>query len=174
MSNITQERLKELVYYNSETGIFTRIKRTSNSTKVGDIAGSINKCNGYSEFHLDSKKYSAHRLVWLYVYGRFPSHQIDHIDHNRSNNRLSNLREVTQSENNKNLSLRKLNKNGCTGIYWCNTYKKWHARINVDGKSIHIGYFANKDEAISSRKLANKKYFFHDNHGKLKPDQVAK
>jgi len=154
---ISQDELRQKVSYDLATGIFTN-KKTNKKLGTIDEYGYVRVC-------VDYVVYKSHRLAWLYMHGNFPNHQIDHIDHDRTNNKINNLRDVTHNENSKNLSISPLNKSGFTGICWCNTYMRWHARIYVNGKSIHIGYFLNKEEAINARNNANLKYKFHANHG---------
>jgi len=98
---ITQDKLKEILDYNQHTGLFTwkKIKKYSNRS-VGDIAGSLSL--GYVVIGIDKKIYKAHRLAWLYVYGEFPKEQLDHINGNKEDNRICNLREANQSQNNFN------------------------------------------------------------------------
>ena len=88
---ITQSKLKELVNYDQDTGIFTWKKRTSNRIKIGDIIGNLHNC-GYIEMGVNGKRYLAHRLAWLYVYGYMPK-LIDHINTNKQDNRICNLYE---------------------------------------------------------------------------------
>ncbi len=95
---------------------------------------------------------------------------IDHIDHNRSNNKWENLRLITQAENNRNQTIAKNNKSGHTGVIWNKTSNKWQAQISINRKAKHLGLFDTKEEAISARKRANIKYDFHENHGALKED----
>ncbi len=93
---------------------------------------------------------------------------IDHIDHNRSNNKWENLRLVTQAENLKNKSMARNNTSGHTGVTWHKQANKWTVHIGVNGRSIHKGLYANKAEAIAVRKEAEEHYGFHKNHGALK------
>lgn len=161
---ITQSRLKSILNYNEYTGHFTWIASKGNNAKKGAIAGGINK--GYRRIIVDGVSYQAHRLIWLYMYGAFPKHHIDHINHNRSDNRLVNIREVTSAGNNKNLGLRKDNSSGVTGVRWRKQRNKWVAHIVVSKKQISLGHFDNKNEAICARLHANRLYKFHANHGK--------
>lgn len=92
----------------------------------------------------------------------------DHIDGDTLNNRKSNLRDATYQDNNRNASLRKDNKSGCPGVSFHKGSQKWMARIKIDGKDKHLGYFDGVNNAISARREANKKYGYHKNHGKLK------
>lgn len=160
---ITQEYLKELFYYNGEDLIWkvTKAKRI----KVGTIAGNINKVSGYRVIVVDGKYYKAHRLIWLYHYGSFPDNSIDHIDQNPSNNRIENLRDVTNQENHKNQSKYKNNTSGITGVYWDKDAGKWRAQGRINGKLMHLGFFTDKFEAICARKSWENKNNFHTNHG---------
>ena len=160
---ITQKELKELLHYTPETGVFTRIKATQ-SIRVGDVAGTIMQI-GYVMLRVKGNKYLAHRLAWLYMYGYFPSNQIDHRNHIRDDNRIVNLREVTCAENHRNRSKSKFNLSGVTGVRWRKQNSKWLASVKVNGKQKHLGYFDDKFEAICARKSANNKYGFHKNHG---------
>jgi len=132
---LTQKRLKELLHYNPETGIFVWKISVSN-IKAGSTAG-YEMSAGYSEIGIKNKRYYVHHLAWLYMYGEFPKGDIYHINHNRSDNRISNLRTVTRQENTRNASKSAINTSGVTGVSW------------------------NKP-----RHVANLKYGFHPNHGK--------
>jgi len=156
MEQLTQDRLMELFTYEPATGVFTR---KSN----GKIATSMH--NGYVRIGIDYKEYRAHRLAFLYVTGAFPTGIIDHKNHNKSDNRWCNLREVTVQENSRNMSLYKNNHSDVTGVYWHKRDKHWIAFIHVDGDKKHLGCFKNKSDATKARKQANKVYCFHDNHG---------
>ncbi len=160
---ITQTRLHELLAYNFHTGIFTwNVSRECN--KKGNIAGTPK--HGYVQIKLDKKIYSAHRLAWLYVYGKFPENQIDHINHNRSDNSMGNLRHVDNQGNQRNKKIQSNNSSGVHGVHWKTQYSKWCAKIYVDRKAIHLGYFVEFHEAVNARKNAEVLYGFHKNHGK--------
>ena len=162
---ITQTYLKEIFDYNPDTGVFTRLISTTNCVKVGDIAGCVNKNHGYRAISVKNKLYLAHRLAWLYMTGEWPKDQIDHINHDRVDNRWVNLRKATRQENGKNMSMSKRNTSGVTGVCWAKVESKWFAQIMVDSKTIGLSYFADKFEAICARKSAENKYGFHGNHG---------
>jgi hypothetical protein len=162
---VTQARLKELFDYNPETGLFTRNISHTNSVKVGDIAGCKGK-RGYWDIRVDGKNLKAHRLAWLYMYGELPEEFIDHIDHNKINNRISNLRCASRTENQRNLGMRSDNTSGITGVTWHSQRGKWLAQIWVNGKKVHLGVFLSIDDAARARKDAEIKYSFHENHGK--------
>lgn len=99
-------------------------------------------------------------------YGEDPHGEIDHIDHDRQNNRLSNLRVVSPRGNSKNRSMRSDNKSGVTGVYWDKKSQKWWAEITPYGESIYLGHFTDKSDAIAIRKSAEVKHDFHANHGR--------
>jgi len=164
-NSLAQKDLKEALHYDPDTGIFTRLTSPSNNVKIGDIAGCAHKTNGYLVIQVKGVLYYAHRLAWLYVYGEWPKECIDHISHNRADNRISNLREVTRPENNKNLPIRKTNVSGTTGVHWNKIRNKWHSQIMVNGKAIYLGLFSDKSDAISARKDGEIRYGFHENHG---------
>ena len=162
---LTQKQLKKLFYYNPGIGVFTRLVATSNSVKVGDIAG-CDDGQGYIRITVNNKLYKAHHLAWLYMTGLLPKDQIDHINHIRDDNRFINLREATNQENHKNLSKRKDNTSGVTGVYLSKASNKWKAHIKMNLKYNYLGGFIDKFEAICARKSAENKYGFHPNHGK--------
>lgn len=167
---ITQDLLKDNLRYNRSTGEFTRIKRVHGAT-VGKTAGCVS--GKYWVISLKGEIYYAHRLAWLYVYGVWPQDQIDHINHNSLDNSIANLREVSATENQKNRSLSRNNKSGASGIRWCNQVGKWKASIDSNGNKMHLGYFENINDAISVRCGAEKKFNFHDNHGKELRDSAV-
>ena len=160
---ISIEQLKQRVNYNPDTGEFSWLV-AKGGNRIGDQAGSVND-QGYLCIRILRKIYRAQRLAWLYFYGKYPIGVVDHIDGNRLNNKISNLREVTKSVNQKNLGRNKRNKSGITGVMWHKVLRKWHVQIQSEGKRIHIGYYENLEDAICSRKEANLKYGFHENHG---------
>ena len=164
---LIQSELKRLLHYDPNTGIFTRLVEVGNSINIGDIAGTI-LGSGYEGIRVLGKSYLAHRLAWLYTHGEWPKNQIDHVNHNKLDNRIINLREVTQQENTKNQALYKNNKSGVAGVHWCKISKKWVVQVGIRKKRIKLGYFLDKFEAICARKSAEKKYGYHENHGAAK------
>lgn len=143
---LTAERLREALHYDHETGVFTWRSRTSNRVKIGDIAGAID-LNGYRLIGVDGRLYKAHRLAWLYVYGRWPVKQIDHINGVRDDNRFANLREATSGENHQNITRRSDNTSGFIGVTWHRQNMKWMAQIRVDGRYHYLGCFNTSEEA---------------------------
>lgn len=161
----TQENLREWLNYDRDTGIFTVKKVPKHSSKkVGDTVGSVDKQSGYFRIKFDSKPYQAHRLAWVYEYGVEPENMLDHINHNKLDNSISNLRDVTNQENLKNRPMQKNNVTGYTGV---NAYRDmWQAVIGIEGKTVHLGTFRTIEEAVQARGIAEKVLGFHDNHGK--------
>jgi len=161
---ISVDTLKSRLKYDEDTGIFTFIK-SAGSRKKGDIAGSINQ-NGYVNIKINKKFYKAHRLAWLYVYGEMPDGDVDHLNHIRTDNRISNLRVVDSKTNMRNQKLNSENKSGEAGVYWHKAQKLWHSYITVNYKRIHLGAFVEFHRAVDARKSAEVLYGFHENHGK--------
>jgi hypothetical protein len=148
MTKLTQQRLIELLHYDSETGVFTWKVKNSPRTMIGDVAGTLCK-NGYIRIFIDKHQYRAHRLAWMYITGSFPKDQIDHINGNRNDNRFYNLRECSNSENQQNLSLSGKGESGYLGV----TFRKgrmsnqYIASIKINGKSKYIGSFDTAQDA---------------------------
>jgi hypothetical protein len=136
-NDITQQELKEVLHYDPNTGIFTRLTRKGGQ-KIGSVAGH-KRPDGYTQIKIDGKRYLAHRLAWLYMTGNWPSEFIDHIDRNPSNNRFDNLRESTNQENQQNTN--------CKGYSWNKRHQKWMAQIRVNGKQKNLGYYNKPEEA---------------------------
>ena len=142
---LTQERLKELLDYDTATGVFVR-RVSRGKAKAGNIAGYTHH-EGYVLISIDGRKRLAHRLAWLYTYGYWPTSQLDHINRVRDDNRIENLREVTDQENHWNRGKQKNNSSGLTGVFWDKKSKKWRAYIYVCGKQKHLGLFDTQEEA---------------------------
>jgi hypothetical protein len=152
---ITQAELKELLNYNPDTGVFTwNVSKPGRS--FGSIAGTRH-VNGYTHIQLNKKIYKAHRLAWLYVHGYFPE-CIDHINNDRDDNRIENLREATVTQNNHNSKLSKNNTSGIKGVSWHKKSMKWCATIGVYGKTIYLGLFDNLELAELVITEARNKY----------------
>lgn len=144
---LTTERLRELLRYDPETGIFTWKAHTGQGvhTKSGDIAGHLHS-RKYIHIQVGNVIYKAHRLAWLYVTGTWPVENIDHINGNRSDNRIDNLREATDAENIQNQRHATIkNASGIMGVRKGSA--SWHARITVNKKPIHIGCFSTPELA---------------------------
>jgi len=158
----TQKRLKELFIMESDVLIN---KITRRGAREGLVAGSIDR-HGYREITVDGKRYRAHRLIWLWHKGVMPENEIDHINQNRMDNSIDNLRDVTHMENHHNMPIQKNSSTGVGGVHWFKRTKKWQAYINVNGVRKNLGYFFNKIDAIEARLLEELEHGFHYNHGK--------
>lgn len=154
---ITQTRIKELLHYEQKTGVFTWIKSKGN-VKVGDIAGANGKYR-HLYVKIDGKNYYLHRLAWLYVYGKFPDNMIDHINGISTDNRIDNLRDVTNTVNQQNQKTAHANsKSGLIGACWNKQNKAWKAQITHQGKVIYLGLYktsqlAHEEYLTAKRKL---------------------
>ena len=155
---LTQERLNSLYNYDPDTGFLVRKKYKSRREHKG-------KQGNYVYVTIDGKCLPAHRLIWMMVYGHWPD-EIDHINGNRTDNRLCNLRNVTGLENKRNKCIQKNNTSGVTGVSWSTESKKLVVRIQVKGKYLYLGSFINKEDAIATRKVAEVNHGFHKNHGR--------
>jgi hypothetical protein len=139
-----------------------RSQKSFNSNFSNKRAGSV-RSDGYLCVVLDGKRHLVHRVVWVIKKGFNPEF-IDHIDGDRLNNQISNLREVSKGQNNQNSSIRTDNKSGIVGVSWYKNYSKWLVKIS----NTHIGYFDCFFLACCARKSAESKLGYHSNHGKQK------
>ncbi len=153
---LTQERLVEIFSYCPESGVLAR----NNRAKSGSVSH-----NGYLRVSIDNQSIAAHRVIWLYMTGSLPSTDIDHINHDRLDNRWANLRMVTRKQNMQNAKRSKASSSGFTGVVWCKQQEQWQSQIMVDGKNKKLGRFNCKIDAIAERIRANKLFGFHANHG---------
>ncbi len=137
--HLTQERLRELLIYDATSGCFFWLASRRERVKVGDVAGSVTS-HGYLRIRVAGRQYPAHRLAWLYVYGEWPKHHIDHIDGNRKNNAIDNLRDVSYSGNSQNKKVAHAN-NKCGLLGVCARGSRWLARITISGKLTQLGAY---------------------------------
>jgi len=141
--------------------------RTFNKQFSGKPAGAkrLKGTKRYIYIIIGDSAYSAHRLVWFMYNGKFPDNHIDHINGNSLDNRIENLRDVTQAENNRNIKKTKRNKSGCVGVSWGKDANKWIVRIGVKG---YHKYFGSFDDFEFAELLANEvhsHFDYHPNHG---------
>ena len=122
--------------------------------------------DGYRTGRLDGTQHLAHRLVWAWHYGEWPVEQIDHINGDRGDNRIENLRQVSNTENARNASVSRNNTSGVTGVWWDKRRNRWRAEIKVDRQKMVLGAFACISDAVAARKAAEQRFGFHENHGK--------
>lgn len=158
---ISQDELKHLLSYNPSTGEFRRRVARRGMARRGSIAGSPDK-KGYLRIYIRGRTYKAHRLAWLYVTGRWPAGLIDHKDGNPANNRLSNLRVVTNAQNGHNRAPT-LGRVGLKGVYHevrvRSTSRPWRARITVNGRLRNLGTYHSKNAAVRAYNRAAKQLY---------------
>ena len=160
MTELTQEYLKSRLRYEPDTGNFYWVNHRW-PKRNGQRAGTMQPI-GYVIIWLDGATHYAHRLAWFYFYGVWPA-SIDHIKHDRDDNRIKSLRDVTVAENAKNYKRR--NDGRMIGVYWCGLAERWKAHICANGKKFNLGSFFCELDAISARKSAELTHGFHANHG---------
>lgn len=174
---VTQALVRELLDYDPTTGVLVWRVRSSkwfdnddhrcavwNARFSGKVAGSIN-AHGYVVTSVLGYRHPAHCLIWLWMTGEWPKGEIDHGDHDRTNNRWLNLSDAGALANRKNKRLYASNSSGVPGVAWENSAGKWRARINVNGQTKHLGLFEDMPAAVAARKAAETKFGFHKNHG---------
>lgn len=157
--NLTAERLREVIIYDPETGIFTwRISRPG--CVAGRVAGTVLP-GGWRQIEIDYTLHRAARLAWLYVTGEWPRPGllVDHENRRRGDDRWSNLREATCAQNSRNRGSCRRNTSGHVGVHPVRGGARWGAEIGVDGRSIYLGCFADKADAIAARVAAEKLHF---------------
>jgi hypothetical protein len=163
MTVLTQERLKERLHYDPETGVFTWLYRPDgdkawNNKMAGKVAGARDG-KGYTHILVDQRFHRAHRLAWLYMTGDQPPAMIDHKDTDRTNNRWDNLRATTHFLNKGNRRKTRANTSGFKGVYWHRQRKRWTAGIGVDGAFKYLGLFDSPEEAAAAYAVAAEKHF---------------
>lgn len=147
---ITQQELFEHVLYNPETGEFVRAF-SKRPQFVGKKTGCVSK-SGYVVISIKNKVYYAHRLAWLYVYGEIPRGQIDHVNQDKTDNSIKNLRQATSSENMQNIANAKRHSKTMLKGIELHQNGKYRAYITINKKKIHLGYHSSKEAAIKARK----------------------
>lgn len=168
---LDQKLLKKLVNYNPETGYFVRIAKLNKEHNVFSCEPFVPQSitpYGYYQINILGRPYTLHRLIFLYMTGRFPTADVDHKNGNRLDNRWNNLREVTRQENLKNIGLRSTNTTGHIGVHLRTDTNKFHAYINHKGIKYSLGDYSKIQDAIRARLKAEKQFKFHENHGRRK------
>lgn len=172
---MTPETLRELFHYCPESGALTHRRRSPgwfsgerfanawNARFAGKTAGSV-CAKGYIQVVVHGRVLQAHRVAWSIATGQEPN-EIDHINGDKTDNRLTNLRSVTHAENGKNRALGRNNRSGVNGVGWNSHFGKWQARIKVAGRSKSLGYFDNLEDAAAARRTAEMTHNYHPNHG---------
>ena len=148
---LTAERAHELLTYDPETGgLYWKVAR---GCRIGALAGT-RTAEGYTQVEIDCRLYRAHRVIWLMMTGEWPKRLIDHKNKMRADNRWKNLREATHVQNSRNRQPGRANKSGTVGVYFVAASNKWGACIGVDNKTLCLGRYVEKQDAIDARKLA--------------------
>lgn len=170
-AEISQARLKELLYYDEFTGHFTWLRPTSIRVKACSRAGKLAKRGGkkYLAMQVLGVESYVHRFVFLYMTGAWPPHQVDHADGNGLNNAWKNLSLATSGENATNTRLRSDNSSGCVGVFWSKNVGKWCAYIDSNKRRTYLGYSSSLFEIMCVRKTAEHALGFHKNHGSKRP-----
>lgn len=177
------ETLRKLLAYDPETGSLTWLPRPVsmfsdgkqspahnaakwNAKYAGRPAFNVINPGGYLKGRFLGQNLKAHRVAWAIFHGKWPDFEIDHINRYRSDNRISNLRDVSHKENCRNQSMPETNTSGVVGVYFHAAKIKWQAQIKVSGQKKHLGYFTDFSAASAARKAAEVKYGFHEGHGR--------
>ena len=160
---ITAETLRKFVTYDYETGVMTFVSGRRAGKPLTTLSST-----GYYRAQISGYQCFVHRLVWLYHHGDWPNNQIDHINGDRRDNRIENLRDVTHNDNHRNMCRRRNSKSKHAGVLWRARDKRWQASIGENGRHRYLGYFKTEEEAIAARKAAEARLGFHPNHGRAK------
>ncbi|AYN94411.1 HNH endonuclease [Pseudomonas sp. LTJR-52] len=165
---ITQEQLKAKFHYSPLAGVFEKRVGTKRKGYKWVLVGTTKTDTGYASMQIMGKRYLVHRLAWLYVYGKFPDMALDHIDGDRLNNAISNLREVTAAQNVHNSQKPSHNKSGVKGVSYCEASKTWTAQVAIERRPVFMKRYKTKEEAIqavrAARELAHGEYANHGIH----------
>jgi hypothetical protein len=176
-----QALLRQLLDYDPSTGILTwkarppsmfpegrwgRVHEAKrfNTAYAGKVAFT-QVHGGYFRGLIFGEGYFAHRIIWKWWHGADPD-QVDHENHDTSDNRIANLRDVDCVTNSQNTKLLKTNSSGCSGVVWHKRDRRWQASIRYGGKKHHLGLFARLEDAVRVRREAEVRLGFHPNHGK--------
>lgn len=155
--SLTQQRLHELLAYEPETGLFTWRQSRGSRAAAGATAGSVNTI-GYVQIQVDGFNYTAHRLAWLHIHGCWPQFDLDHINCQRADNRIENLRDIQHSHNAQNV--RRAPRNSSHGVLGVSrSGNRWRAYIKLDGKQKHLGCFATAEQAHAEHLSARRQHY---------------
>ena len=158
MSELTADRVRELFDYDAATGSLTWRVTRGGTARAGSAAGGVNG-NGYLVVKIHQRSYLNHRIAWFWSYGEWPLDQIDHINRDRLDNRLDNLRPASNTENRRNSSVNRNNNSGIPGVSFLGRLGKWQANIRVNRKLLYLGVFATQSDAAEVRRAAEIQHF---------------
>jgi HNH endonuclease/AP2 domain len=144
---MTAEEARQLFTYNEETGELHWTRDVRPRAKKGEVAGFICPADGYRRIGYKGSINLGHRVMWLFHMGRWPHKFLDHIDGNRANNRIENLREASRTDNNRNVAIQRNNTSGYKGVSLMRRDNVWVAQITVNRKNYFLGRFATPEEA---------------------------
>jgi len=161
---LTYGQVNDVLKYDPNSGL-VEWKDNVNKRFAGKEAGSRNK-NGYVDIRCKNNRIYGHRVAWLLTHKEWPDGQVDHINGITDDNRIENLRVVSNQQNHTNMKKHKGNSSSVTGVYWNKRAEKWQAYICIDYKQIYLGVFKYLVDAETARKDAEIKYGFHKNHGR--------
>lgn len=151
MKTLTQATARNLFEYRNGKLVWN--VSVNSRAQMGCVAGSMDDNSGYVKVQINGKQYLAHRIVWLWHHGYLPENQIDHINQNKGDNRIENLREVSPQCNQRNSKQRE-SLSGVKGVNWDNLNRKWLANIKIYGKLINLGRYSSVLEAACHRLAA--------------------
>jgi len=160
---ISVERLKQVVSYDPDAGLFTWLQSRPGCAP-GSNCGTVSP-HGYRIIFIDGKPYRAARLAWFYMHGEWPSGHVDHINGNKLDDSICNLRDVSPQENARNQRLNKNSKTGVNGVRWREGRRVWEAYIRMNGRWSFLGQHRTLFDAVAARKSAESRHGFHANHG---------
>jgi hypothetical protein len=146
------------MFFYKDGNLFRKSKPKGRSKPIDQPIGSIDKVTGYIKFQLKGKNYRVHRLIYLMVHKTLPKY-IDHINGNRADNRIENLREASKTNNNQNSSIRSDNTSGTRGVSWNSQTNSWRVTIYVEGKQKHLGLFKDLELATLVAEEASIKFY---------------
>jgi HNH endonuclease/AP2 domain len=162
MHQVSVEIVRARLDFDPTSGFFKwKLPPINRPELKGQIAGRLAH-TGYWNISINGQRFQAHRLAWLYVFGQMPVNEIDHVNGDRADNRIINLREATRQQNNWNISKPSHNTSDVKGVTWHKSHNKWQARIGLNGDNIHLGYFQNINDAQAAYSEASSRL-----HGKF-------
>jgi len=167
-ASVSIEKLRKVLIYSPSTGHLTWDEDLGSAITTARYAGKlVNNVSGsgYVRVSVGRVRMLAHRVCYAIYYGAWPDGVIDHINGNRTDNRIENLRVIKRSENQKNMKLSVANTSGQCGVHWNKRKRKWMAAITVNYENVHLGYFEDIESAKIARRVAESEHGFHENHG---------